>query len=377
MKAQVKLGRLFGIEIGLHYSWFVIALLIVFSLVSYFRETNPNWGNAVSWISAVATGLLFFSSLLAHEMAHSLVAKSHGIGVRSITLFALGGVSQIEKEAGDPKTEFWIGIVGPLSSIAIGIFFLAGAVLLGWSPAKPPETPPIAILAWLGYINIGLAIFNLIPGFPLDGGRILRAIIWRIKGSAELSTRSAAQVGRVIAIFMIVFGILRLFSGGGFSGLWISFIGWFLLDAAGASYAQAEFQTVLRGARVRDAMTRDCPTVDGNTNLQTFTEDFLLRTAQRCFVVAENGVVAGIITPNEVKLVEQPRRRFTLVSEVMRPLGELRTVTQDTPMSEVLETMAREDLNQLPVIADGRLEGIISRSDVLQCLQTRIELNSK
>lgn len=198
MKAQVKLGRLFGVEIGLHYSWFVIALLMVFSLASYFSETHPEWGSAIIWISAIVAGLLFFASLLAHEMAHSLVAKAHGIGVRSITLFALGGVSQIEKDADDPKTEFWIGVIGPLSSVAIGILFLAGALVLGWSPATAPETPPVAIFAWLGYINIGLAIFNLIPGFPLDGGRILRAIIWWVKGSAELSTRRAAQVGRII-----------------------------------------------------------------------------------------------------------------------------------------------------------------------------------
>ena len=376
MHSQIKLGRIFGIEIGLHYSWLVIALLIVFSLAGHFREINPNWGDGVVLMTAVATGVLFFAAIIAHELAHSLVAKLRGLPVKSITLFALGGVSQIEKEAPDAKTEFLVAIVGPLISFLIGVALLALSVALGWRAEGTPSTPLMAMLVWLGYINIVLAVFNLIPGYPLDGGRVLRSIVWWINKDMVRSTKIAARTGQAVALFFIIIGVYRLFSGAGFAGLWIAFIGWFLLDAAGSSYAQVEVSERLRGVRVGDVMARDCPTVDGRTNLQSFVDDFLLRTGRRCFIVAENGVVEGIITAHEIKEVEPQLRPFKTVSDVMRPIHQLRTVTADTPVIEVLETMGREDVNQLPVVSDGRLEGVISRDQVLRYLQTRIELRA-
>lgn len=375
MKAQIKLGHIFGIEIGLHYSWVVIAALIIFSLAGYFREANPQWGSRTIWISAFIAGVLFFLSILAHELAHSVVARSRGLTVKSITLFALGGVAQIENEATEPNTEFWMGIVGPISSVVIGIIFLAMALLLGWTPMAATDTPSLAILVWLGYINISLAIFNMIPGFPMDGGRVLRAVIWWVTGSADRSTMAAARAGQIIAAGLIVFGIILLFTGGGFGGLWLALIGLFLHDAAKASYGQLEINELLRGAEVSAAMTRDCPTVDGQTNLQTFAEEFLLRTGHRFFIVVENGLVTGIITPHEVKTVEKTRWPYKLVSDVMRPLNQLRTVNPGTSMTEVLETMTRNDVNQLPVMSRGHLEGIISRGNVLEYLQTHMELN--
>lgn len=376
MHSQIKLGRIFGIEIGLHYSWLVIALLIVFSLAGHFREINSNWGDGVVLVTAVATGVLFFAAIIAHELAHSLVAKLHGLPVRSITLFALGGVSQIEKEAPDAKTEFLIAIVGPLTSFLIGVALLGLSLAFGWRAEGTPNTPVLAMLVWLGYINVVLAVFNLIPGFPLDGGRVLRAIVWWINKDMARSTRIAARTGQAVALFFIVIGVYRLFSGAGFAGLWIAFIGWFLLDAAGASYAQVEVSERLRGVRAGDIMARDCPTIEGRTSLQTFVEEFLLRTGRRCFIVAENGVVEGIVTAHEIKEVEPQLRPFKTVSDVMRPIHQLRTVTADTPVIEVLETMGREDVNQLPVVSDGRLEGVISRDQVLRYLQTRIELSA-
>ena len=175
MQAQIKLGRIAGISVGLHYSWFIIAALITLSLSGHFHSVAPGWSDAVVWSAAIITGLLFFVALLAHEMAHSLVAKAYGLKVRSITLFALGGVSQIESEASDAKSEFWIAIVGPLSSLVIGFALLLVARLSGWLPGTDPATPVMAVLLWLGYINIMLAAFNMIPGYPLDGGRVLRA----------------------------------------------------------------------------------------------------------------------------------------------------------------------------------------------------------
>ena len=375
MQSQIKLGRVFGVEIGLHYSWIVIALLIVFSLAGHFRETNSQWGDGVVLMTAVVTGLLFFSAIIAHELAHSLVAKSRGLPVKSITLFALGGVSQIEKEAPDAKTEFWIAIVGPITSFVIGAVFLSLSLALGWTSMENPGTPIMAMMVWLGYINVTLGLFNLVPGFPLDGGRVLRAIVWWITKDAVRATRIAARVGQAVALFFIIIGVYRLFAGAGFAGLWIAIIGWFLLDAAGASYAQVEVNERLRGVRVGDIMTRDCPTVDGRTNLQTFVEDFLLRTGRRCFIVVENDVVAGIITAHEIKEIEPSLRPYKTVSDAMVPIHQLRTVTADTPVTEVLETMGRDDLNQLPVVSNGRLEGVISRGQVLRYLQTRMELH--
>ena len=374
MEAQIKLGRIFGIEIGLHYSWLIIALLIAFSLAGHFGAAHPNWDRGVIWGMAIITALLFFAAIVAHELSHALVARRRGLPVRSITLFALGGVAQLEKDAEDATTEFLVSIVGPITSAVIGFVCLLLAWVLGWVMITEPTTPLMAMLVWLGYINIGLAIFNLLPGFPMDGGRVLRAILWWHTGSAQRATRAASLTGQVVAFAFIIFGILRFFGGAGFSGLWMAFIGWFLLSAAKAAYAQQELTEHLRGVRVGDLMTRDCAVMDGNTNLQTFVYDYLLHTGRRCFLVAEQGEVAGLVTPNEVKGIEKARWPYTTVFDVMRPLDRLRTVTPETPLSEALEIIGRDNINQLPALANGRLEGMISREQILRYLLTRAEL---
>jgi Zn-dependent protease/predicted transcriptional regulator len=360
----------FGIEIGLHYSWFLIAILIVYSLSSQFHASNPAWGDTVILAVSIATAVLFFISLLLHELAHSLVASTHGLPVKEITLFALGGVSQIEKNPTSAKLEFWMAFVGPLTSAVIGGICVALANLIG----HPRSDPWMAMLLWLGYINITLAVFNLIPGYPLDGGRVLRAIIWWKTGNADRSTRLAARTGQVVAFGFIAFGIYQFFGGAGFGGLWMAFIGWFLLQAARESDVQVGLTEALAGVKVSDVMTRDCPTVEGWLNLQNFVEEKLLRTGQRCFVVSENGEVAGLITPHEVKEVERAKWPFTTLGDVMRPLDELHAVTPDAPLMSALETMGRYDLNQLPVVSDGHLDGILSRAHVLGYLQNRAEL---
>ncbi|HYX41096.1 MAG TPA: CBS domain-containing protein, partial [Pyrinomonadaceae bacterium] len=209
----------------------------------------------------------------------------------------------------------------------------------------------------------------------LDGGRVLRAIVWWITGDSARATRSAAWVGQFIAFGFIVLGLLRFFGGAGLGGLWLTLIGWFLLDAARVSYAQVEITQSLRDVRVREVMTQDCPVVDGNSNLQTFVDEHLLRTGRRCFVVEEQGHIVGLITPHEVKEVERARWPLTTLDKAMRPLNELHAVAPDTPVTEALEMMGREDVNQLPVVSGGRLAGIISRGHILQLLQTRAELH--
>ena len=374
MQAQIKFGRIAGISIGLHYSWFIIAALITLSLAGHFHSVTPQWSNPVVWSAALITALLFFAALLAHEMAHSLVAKAYGLKVRSITLFALGGVSQIESEAADAKSEFWIAIVGPLSSLVIGSTFLLIARLSGWLPGTEPNTPVMALLVWLGYINIMLAAFNMIPGYPLDGGRVLRALIWWITHNADRATRLAARVGQAVAFLFIMLGLYRFFAGANFGGLWLAFIGWFLLDASRSSYVQVELMAALRGRPVADIMDRDCPTVEGHLSLQDFVHEYLLRSGRRCFAVVRSGHLTGLVTPNEVKHVDRERWAQTSVQAVMRPLSQLRTIAPDTPAIQALEIMSREDINQLPVLSNGRLEGIFSRRHILSFLQNQAEL---
>jgi Zn-dependent protease/predicted transcriptional regulator len=375
MKAQVKVGRIAGISIGLHYSWFIIALLIALSLAQHFRAVAPQWSNIVVWMAAVVTGLLFFAALLLHELAHSLLAKARGLRVRAITLFALGGVSQIETEASDAKSEFWIAIAGPVTSVVIGLVVLGTARVNGWKPGTEPATPVISVLVWLGYINIMLAVFNMIPGYPLDGGRVLRAVIWWITRNADRSTRLAAQVGQAVAFLFILSGLFRFFVGANFGGLWLAFIGWFLLDAARSSYVRVELMAGLRNRRVADIMDRDYATVEGHLSLQDFVDEYVLRTGRRCFVVIQNDKVSGLITTHEVKRVDRDSWPQTSVQSVMRPLGQLRTVAPDTPAIQALELMSREDMNQLPVIYDGHLQGVFSRGHVLRFLSTQAELH--
>src|SRR5437660_10996847 len=296
MQAQVKLGRISGISIGLHYSWFIIAVLIVLSLADRFHAVNPRWGEAVIWAAAIVTAGLFFVTLLLHELAHSVLAKARGLRVRAITLFALGGVSQIESEASDAKSEFWIAFVGPLTSLVIGVICLGIARLTGWAPGSEPYTPVPAVLLWLGYINIALAAFNMIPGYPLDGGRVLRAVTWWITGNADRSTRIAAQVGQLVALLFIISGLIQFFSGKGFGALWIAFIGWFLLDASRSSYIHVELISGLRDLRVAGIMERDCGTVESHLSLEDFVDEYMLRSGARCFVLIENNYLVGLIT---------------------------------------------------------------------------------
>jgi Zn-dependent protease len=312
---------------------------------------------------------MFFTSLLVHELSHSLVAKAHGIPVKEITLFALGGVSQIERESATARIEFWMAFAGPLASAAIG------AVCLGF--ARLPVSAPITVMfAWLGYINLALAGFNMIPGYPLDGGRILRAIVWWRTGDLDYATHAAARAGQAVAVLFIMAGLGDYLAGGGFNGLWITFIGWFLLQAASESRAQVGLKRSLESVRVADVMSHEVPVVDGHLNLQHFVEDELLRTGRRCFVVMDNGALAGMVTPHEIKHAERRKWPFTTLHDVMLPAGDIRTVAPEESLESALELMGTQDLNQLPVIANGKLQGILSRGDIVSYLQTRAEMQT-
>ncbi|MGO9210621.1 MAG: site-2 protease family protein [Terriglobales bacterium] len=375
MQAQVQLGRVFGIRIGLHYTWFLIALLIVFSLSGQFATVHRDWSPGVVWGTAILTALLFFICIVLHELGHSVVAQSRGIRVPSIVLFALGGVSQMERESPDAKTEFWMALAGPLVSFVLGLLCLGSAHAMGWAgPTSSAASPLVAMLGWLAYINFMLGAFNLVPAYPLDGGRVFRAAAWWVTHSIERATRIASFVGQIFGFLFILAGLWQFFHGQGFGGLWIAFIGWFLLDAARSSRVQVEAMHALAGIKVRDVMERNCAVIDSTTNLQTLVDEHLLRTGQRCFMVQKDGQMAGLITPADISRVERRMWPLTTVEQAMRPLAQLQVVSPDAPVVQALETMARENINQLPVASNGHLEGVLSRAHLLEILRTRAQL---
>jgi predicted transcriptional regulator len=236
-------------------------------------------------------------------------------------------------------------------------------------------SPPVAVLVSLSSLNFMLAVFNLIPGFPLDGGRVLRAAVWWLTGNSDRATRLSARMGQGVALALFAFGVWQFLAVEGIGGIWLALLGWFLLDAATASHAQVEIVAGLRGLRVGDVMSSDCARIPADTSAQRFAEDYVLRTGERCYVVEERGVATGLITPADLKRVDRARWPETTVGDLKRPLHQVRAVSPDTPVVQALETMGKEDVNQLPVMSAGRIEGVLSRRHILQLLQTRLELS--
>jgi Zn-dependent protease/predicted transcriptional regulator len=374
MRTLFKLGRISDIEINLHISWLITAVLIVISLASHFRTINPAWSTGLVWGSAIITGALFFASILTHELSHATVARMYGLSVRAILLFVLGGLTQIGNETSNAKSEFWTGIAGPLTSATIGFVCLALAWLSGWTLLAEPVTPVQTLIVWSGYINIGLAIFNLIPAFPMDGGRVLRAIIWWRMGDGPRATWLASFAGMLFAISFIVIGLLAILKGAVFGGLWLAFIGWFLIQVPWTGISQTEISERLRGVCVKDVMESDCPIIDGNTNLQIFVKDHLMHGVGRCFLIMHGNELTGLITFQEVRRVGRRRRPYTVIYDVMNQIDRLQTVTPEAPITEALELMGHSQEYPLAVTSNGQLVGIISRNHIRRLLMMRVEL---
>jgi Zn-dependent protease/CBS domain-containing protein len=366
---KIRLGRALGITFQIDPTWFIVFTLITLSLTTRFSEQYPHWTTLTYWSAGILTSLLFFVSVLLHELAHSAVAISKGIPVRSITLFIFGGVAQISREAGRPSTEFLVAAAGPVASILISIFF--GGI---WFLSDGRLQVVAALGQWLAEINFVLALFNLIPGFPLDGGRILRSIIWAISGNFNAATRSASIVGKTVAYSFVVIGVVVALRGGFFNGLWIGFIGWFLLNAAQQSYQQVVLRESLSGIKANDMMTRDCPRVERGTTLAAFVEDFLFRTGRHCFLVMDGDLLQGIITLHEINKISRDQWNQIRVEEIMIPLLQLRWVSPDQDIVKILEFMDREDINQVPVVDQGHLLGMVGRQEILHLLQRRLEV---
>ncbi len=356
MKNSFRLGKIFGIEIRLDYSWFVIFLLVTASLTHRYADTHSEWNSLVSLGVGLATSLLFFASVLAHEMAHSLVAIRSGVPVRSITLFIFGGVAQITREPKRSLDEFIIALAGPGMSILIAILFGIIQLAIGWESKHPAAE----LAARLSGVNFVLAIFNLVPGFPLDGGRVLRSIIWGITKNFRKSTWVASIIGRGVAYFFILLGIGMFFIWKErIGGVWMVFIGWFLKNAAVNSYRRATQMDMLQGHTASEVMTTNCICVSQYLTLDELVQSYISQTNRRCFPVVDEGRVFGLVTIYHVKKTPKERWTVTTVGDVMIPLGQLETLKPDDNLSDVLDKMSTGNVNQMPVIEDGRMIGMV------------------
>jgi len=385
----IRLGRLFGIQVTLDLSWIVVFLLVCWNLTMVFASWHPGWPLFEAILLAVVAAVLFFVSVLAHELAHSLVARVQGIPVSEIRLFLFGGVSNLQREPTSPESELLTTIVGPLTSIVFG-----GAMLVLSTFFVPVVAPDRAVealaasgpigtlLLWLGAVNIGVGFFNLIPGFPLDGGRILRSLLWSATGDLRKATLWSATVGQMIGWGFVLTGVMMFFGlrvpffgQGPAAGLWLAFIGWFLASAAHASYRNAHLEDALEGVTVRQLMRRTSYVMPTETTVGDAVRQWFMRTSEHAFpVVDENGQFAGLVTTSDVRKVPEKMWDETTVTEVMTPLGALKVATPNESVTTALAKLADIDVEQLPVVREstGQLVGALERRDVARWLELRV-----
>jgi Zn-dependent protease len=371
MEANIKLGKIWGIPLGLHISWFLIFGLVTWSLAEgYLPGEYPRLSQAAYWLMGATTSLLFFGSVLLHELGHSFFALRNEIPVRSITLFIFGGVAQIGRDPRTPGAEFRIAIAGPLTSLGLaGIF---GAFWF-FNQGNPYLGAPSL---WLGRINLILGVFNMIPGFPLDGGRVLRAIMWKISGNFQRATQAASVSGQMVAFAFIVFGMFAIFAGNLFNGIWLVFIGWFLQNAAASSYAQANLRQMLGDVTVAQVMQTEPPRVPGRISLEQLVEERVLTGAQRYFFVDENGWLQGLLTLKDITAVPRNAWGRTLAQEAMVPLERLVQVRPEMKVLEALQAMDDANVAQVPVIEAGRMVGLLTREQILRYVRVLGEIGS-
>ena len=407
MKSTVQLGRIAGIEIGVHFSWFVILGLITWSLANgLLPSLNASWNETTLWALGLLLAISLFASVLVHELAHSLVAKARGFEVQGITLFLLGGVSSLKSDARHARDEFIISAVGPAASLVLaGLFWLLASIIgrdavLIFSPQGRPLDAIETALNYLWFLNLLLAIFNLLPAFPLDGGRVLRSIIWALTGSYVKATRVAARGGQLAGLALVAFGIWQIFEGNHLGGIWSAIVGWFLQSAAGAGLRDAVRGDVpthrdsdahvgglrsnsdlgiggtdfaMRGIKVREAMQPNADTVGPEVTVFQAVYDYFLHRGFRAMPVSEGNRIIGIISLTDVKEIPRERWSYETVRAHMTP-APLKSVTSDDELSYALGLMAENSLNQAPVLEGDRLVGMLTRADIIRYLHSRREI---
>ena len=369
---SVRLFTIRGIEVGVHYSWLIIFGLMTWSLSSYVFPLDLRGQSAVTyWILGAITALLLFVSVLIHELAHSFVALARGLKARSITLFIFGGVSSLGGEAKEASTEFLVAIVGPLTS-----FVLAGVAYVVATVVSEPRVELVA--SYLVYINLVLGAFNLVPGFPLDGGRVLRSILWKTMNNMRRATEWAANAGKVVAWGLFAYALFLVFDGQYIGGIWMAAIAWFLHNAASNSVQQQVFETRLSRVRAMDVVRADEPTVPPGLSVAELIDDYLLPTNRRAVAVTDNGRLVGIVTVSDILKVPAAERGRVMVAEVMGGREGLHTIAAKARVQDAVELLAEHDLEQLPVVDDGRFVGLLTRADVMRQLQLReaLDVNS-
>jgi len=370
----LRIGRILGIPLYLHATSFLIFALLTFFLATQILPLQSGATPMQYWILAVGVSIVFFGSLILHELGHSVIALRYKIPVVSITLFFFGGLARIARDPETALQEFNIAIAGPIVS------FILGAAFLGIYAIAPQGVLQLAAL-YLSEINLILGAFNLLPGFPMDGGRVLRAIVWGITKNFDRATQIASRSGQVFAYMMIMLGIWAImerdsgvsrFLGGWSGGLWLAFIGWYLLSAAQETYTQVAIRHTLTGLSAADIMSPDVPTVARDISLEDYVHE-VLRTGRRCHVVTGNGMAVGLVTLHQVQHFPREEWANTSIQAAMVPQGAIHWVLPNEPVTGVLERMQSEDVNQMPVLQEGHIIGMIARDSILRVIQTRLQ----
>jgi len=354
-----------GIPVRLHFSWFIIFGLITWTLAKlYFPQVAPELPQATNWLRGALAAFLLFVSVTIHELSHSFVAKRYNIPIASITLFIFGGVAQMKKEPSSPKVELNMALAGPFSSYALALFFFILYKLAGNYQGLE------AIALYLFQINLILGTFNLIPGFPMDGGRVLRALLWEKSGDYLSATRKASKAGQRIALFFMFFGFISFFTGYS-GGIWLLLIGWFLYTAAQSSYQQATTRGILAGVKVGDVMAKEVITVNSDAPLSELVDNYFLRYGYGGFPVVDGERLVGIISLKEIRGLPKDEWAGTKAKDIMQVFDDSLVASENDDVSMTLERMVKEDKGRFLVINNGMLVGIITRSGIAKFLQIK------
>jgi Zn-dependent protease/predicted transcriptional regulator len=382
MSTGVGLGRIAGVRIEADWSLLVIFGLVLLQLgMGILPRWHPTWSPALVWSVALVAAVAFFASIVVHELSHALVAKLHGIPVRRITLFLFGGVAHLDREPSSPRAELTTAVIGPIVSLVIGV----AATWLGWMLGGNASTmladeptlalsslgPVATVLLWLGPVNITLAIFNMLPGFPLDGGRVLRAILWWASGDLVRATRWASTGGAIIGFALVALGLVSLINGNFGAGLWIALIGWFLAGAAREAYRQILVRRALDDVPLDLVMQPDVRTVAPEATIEELVHDHLMKSEQRAFPVIRDGILVGIVCMPDVRRVSRDAWSTARVADLMTPADKLVTLDLHAPASEALEKLAAHEFDQIPVVEGAKLRGLVRRRDLLKWLALR------
>ena len=370
----LSLLRVGGIQIIIDYSWFVIFFLVIYSMTEvYFLQTQGRYSTPEYWIMGLAAATLLFVSVLVHELAHSFVALRHGVEVVSIRLFIFGGVAQIASEPKSGRHEFLIALAGPVASMILACFF--GGIYYLFSLLWSPSSALGVIAGCLALANAGLALFNLIPGFPLDGGRILRAILWDRWNDTGRATKVVSQIGNVFALLLIALGVVQfLLAKNLISGLWFIFIGLFMKQSALGSYQAVVLREALAGVKVRQIKTENVVAVDWLASLEELVRDYIYRHQFTHFPVFNRDELLGMVSLAQVKDVPKDLWPFKQVRDIMAPIDDVPSLKPNDDATEALSRMVSDDLGRMPVIEDGRLVGIVSRRDILNLFKIKSDL---